>query len=93
MFLIPLMLLSWHDRALLRITDEIFDLDEEEQRRKGFLIDNKETKAVIVSCLKSMSGVRIFGMQVTFYKAAFIAMLAPFVTMILHVMFKQYGLY
>eukprot|EP00112_Aurelia_sp_Birch-Aquarium-sp1_P016603 Seg378.21_Seg378.17 transcript_id=Seg378.21_Seg378.17/GoldUCD/mRNA.D3Y31 product="hypothetical protein" protein_id=Seg378.21_Seg378.17/GoldUCD/D3Y31 len=93
LFLIPLMLLSWHDRALLRITDEIFDLDEEEQRRKGFLIDNKETKAVIVSCLKSMSGVRIFGMQVTFYKAAFIAVLAPFVTMILHVMFKRYGLY
>ena len=93
LFLLPLMLLAWHERALQRITEEIVDLDTEDQRRFGFLIDCKQTKDDIVELLTKMRGVSIFGMRVSFYKAAFISVLSPFIAMTLHVIFKKYGFY
>ena len=93
LFLLPLMLLAWHERAILRITDEIRDLDTEEQRRFCFLIDSELNQKQIVKLLRDMHGVSIFGMRVQFYKAAFITVLSPFVTAILHFIFKKYKMY
>ena len=93
LFLLPLMLLSWHERAILRITDEIRDLDTEDQRRFGLLIDSELNQKQILKLLQDMHGVSIFGMRVQFYKAAFITVLSPFVTAILHFIFKKYGMY
>lgn len=93
LFLLPLMLLAWHERALLRITDEIVDLDVEDQRRRGFLIDSDDAKRKVAEYLRTMGGVTIFSMRVNFYKAAFVTMFAPFLTVTLHVVFKKYGFY
>eukprot|EP00794_Sanderia_malayensis_P007990 gene7990-8848_t len=93
LFLVPLMLLAWHERAIRRITDEIRDLDEEDQRRNYFLIRDQETKDKILAELKEMRGVSIFDLQVSFYKAALLAVTAPFITAVLHALFKQYKLY
>ena len=93
LFLVPLMLLSWHERAIQRITEEIQDLDMEDQRRFGFLIYCQLTQDDIIKALKKMRGVSIFGMRVSFYKAAFISMLAPFIAVLFHFIFKKYGFY
>ncbi len=93
LFLVPLLFLAWHERAIRRITDEFFDIDEEEQRQNYLLVDCVETKSEILSVLKSMRGVSIFGMQISFYKAGLFAVLTPFLTAILHTLFKQFQLY
>ena len=92
LFLLPLLLLAWHERAIARITEEVEDLDIEDQRRTGFLFDCESSKEQVVKSLTKMRGVSIFGMRVSFYKAAFVAILAPFITVVLHFIFKKYGL-
>ena len=93
LFLLPLMLLAWHERAILRITEEIRDLDTEDQRRYGLLIDNEATQNHVITLLKDMRGVSIFGMRVQFYKAAFVTVLSPFIAAVLHLIFKKYKFY
>ena len=93
LFLLPLMLLAWHERAILRITEEIRDLDTEDQRRFGLLIDNEATQNHVITLLKDMRGVSIFGMRVQFYKAAFVTVLSPFMAAVLHLIFKKYKFY
>ena len=93
LYLVPLFLLAWHERAIQSITDEIIDIDVEEQRRNSFLFDTEQKKDEIVKYLKTMRGVTVFGTRFSFYKAAFVSVLAPFITITLHFLFKHFHLW
>ena len=92
LFVTPLLLLIWQKRALLRITDEVYDLDLDDQRINGCLIQTEEAKSKIICVLKSIRTMTIFGMEVNFYKTAFLVMLTPFLTVALKALFRHYEL-
>lgn len=93
LYMVPLYLIIRIDSNILKVEDFITDIDVPTQLKNGWVFNTNEEIKATLKYVATVRGIRVFGVQIQFFKTLILATFAPFCAIAMRGIWKHYGFF